>query len=355
MKILLKIIKWILIGTGGLAGIFFLYLLVIGLVPGITAPKQPLPETGGEGGKKTKAPYRADITFTVKGARVHGWFYLPDNRSAPAPCVVMAHGLGGIKDMGLDRDARLFQREGYAVLAFDYRYWGDSGGEPRHLIWIPDQHEDNRGAVAWARGRNEIDPGRIILWGTSFSGGHAIVIGAEDSRVAAVVAQVPQLDGRETMELEFENGDLSYALRMVMHGQRDLVRSWFGLPPHTIPLIGKPGTVAIYTDEDHYDFFVDQVPGNFPNKACARIVIRGDKYRPITVIDKINCPVLIQSCVGDIITPPNALARAKELLGDRGEFVEYGFGHFDIYTGSESEKSMKDQVAFLKKHIPANR
>ena len=133
------------------------------------------------------------------------------------------------------------------------------------------------------------------------------------------------------------------------------MRDWFGLSPHRIPLVGKPGTVAIYTDGDHFEFFVKQVPGDFTNDVCARIVIRGDKYRPAAHLERIGCPVLIQSCEGDIITPPKAMARAKEILGERGEFREYGFGHFDIYTGGESEKSIRDQVAFLKKHVPVNR
>ena len=40
-----------------------------------------------------------------------------------------------------------------------------------------------------------MDENRIGLWGTSFAGGHAIVLGATDRRLKAVVAQVPTIDG----------------------------------------------------------------------------------------------------------------------------------------------------------------
>ena len=67
---------------------------------------------------------------------------------------------------------------------FDYRHFGDSGGEPRLLIDIGRQHDDWRAAIAYARaprgGRRRAD--RAL--GTSFSGGHVIELAADgdDSR-----------------------------------------------------------------------------------------------------------------------------------------------------------------------------
>ena len=144
-------------------------------------------------------PGRLDVTFAVDGTPLKAWLYLPEDTSTPAPCIVMAHGLGGIRKMGLAKYAARFQGAGFAVLAFDYRFWGDSGGEPHGLIWIPNQLEDYAAAVAYARSRQEIDPARIALWGTSFSGGHVVVTAAEDQQIACIVAQCPGLDGHESM------------------------------------------------------------------------------------------------------------------------------------------------------------
>ena len=84
--------------------------------------------------------------------------------------------------MGLERYAARFQAAGYAALVFDYRTWGDSEGEPRGLIWIPDQLADYAAAIQYARSRPEIDPARIALWGSSLSGGHVIVATAQDAK-----------------------------------------------------------------------------------------------------------------------------------------------------------------------------
>ena len=80
--------------------------------------------------------------------------------------------------------------------------------------------------------------------------------------------------------------------RLILHGQRDLVRSWLGLSPHKIPIVGKPGSIACLTAEDAYDGYAKLASKNFINEACARIILRGDKYRPVKYVHKVRCPVL---------------------------------------------------------------
>jgi acetyl esterase/lipase len=180
----------------------------------------------------------------------------------------MANGLGSTKDMALDAYAVRFCDAGLAVLAFDYRYNGKSGGEPRQLLWIPSQLEDYAVAVEYARNRDEIDPARIALWGTSLSGGHVLVAAARDNRIACISAQCPLIDGMEAAEAAYHRSSLRQAFRITGHGQRDLVRSWMGLSPHRIPIAGKPGTVALMPDADAWDTFNELAPDGFINEAC---------------------------------------------------------------------------------------
>lgn len=93
----------------------------------------------------------------------------------------MAHGLGGVRQMRLDTFAERFSAAGYRCLVFDYRHFGASAGEPRQLLSVRRQLEDWRCAIAYARQLDGVDPERIILWGTSFSGGHVIRIASRDS------------------------------------------------------------------------------------------------------------------------------------------------------------------------------
>ncbi len=131
------------------------------------------------------------------GTTLRGWLVLPDDPSAPEDTVsglagvVMAHGFSAVKEMRLDRFADVFARAGLAVLAYDHRNFGASDGEPRQEINPWAQARDYRYAIGWLAERPEVDAARIGVWGSSYSGGQVLAVGACDRRVKAVVANVP--------------------------------------------------------------------------------------------------------------------------------------------------------------------
>ena len=120
---------------------------------------------------------REDVRFRSVDAECAGWLYRPADAEDDVPCVVLAHGFGGVKEARLDAYAERFADAGYAALVFDYRHHGDSAGEPRLLIDVGRQHDDWRAAIAHARGLDGAD------W-ASWCDGH----GAD--RLAATVRSV---------------------------------------------------------------------------------------------------------------------------------------------------------------------
>ena len=134
---------------------------------------------------------RQDVEFAAEGGvTLRGWLYIPDG-PAPHPAITMAHGFAGVKEHGLDRFARAFAEAGFVVLVHDHRGFGASGGTPRFDVdpWV--QIADWRRAISFLESHPAVDADRIGVWGTSYAGGHAIVLGATDRRLRAVVAQVP--------------------------------------------------------------------------------------------------------------------------------------------------------------------
>jgi pimeloyl-ACP methyl ester carboxylesterase len=348
----MTIVLGVLQVVGLVVVLFAVYLLIVSLVPGMSVPKQPLEKSPPSRPAEAKrAVSREDVSFEVEGMSVRAWLYLPENPAAPVPCIVMGNGFGGTRDMGLEAYAARFQEAGFAVLAFDYRHFGDSDGEPRQLVWIPYQLQDYSGAIDYARGREEIDSTRVALWGTSLSGGHVIVLAAKDPAVACVVAQCPGLDGRAMALMGLKTVGIRTGLRMLMYGQRDLVRSWFGLSPLKIPIVGRPGTIALMTTAAGYEGFRKLAPPGFVNEVCARINIRGDKYRPVTKAGQVRCPVLLQICENDDLTPISAAEDAARRLGTLAVIRHYPIGHFDIYFGRSFEKSVNDQLDFFRERL----
>jgi uncharacterized protein len=289
---------------------------------------------------------RTEVSFRSGTEECAGWLYRPEGVELP-PVVVMAHGLGAVRDMGLDRFAEKFVAAGLACLVFDYRHFGASGGEPRQLLLVRPQLDDWRAAIAYARSLPDVDPARVALFGTSFSGGHVLATAAVTD-VAAVVSQCPFTDGLASTLVV----PPLTAIRLTVKALRDLVGSWRGRDPLLVPLAARPGETALMSAEDVEAGYLGLVPEgyDFRNEAAARAALEVLRYRPGRKARRVRCPLHVTICTQDSVAPAWAtrrhLARAPH-----AEVVERPVGHFDIYVGDEFEHVVAAQVDFLRSHL----
>lgn len=292
---------------------------------------------------------RQDIQFISNGVTCRGWFYKSTMAQAEkAPCVVLAHGFCGVKELRLDAYAERFAEAGYHALVFDYRHFGSSDGEPRQILDITKQHQDWVSAVRFARSLPTVDPKKIILWGTSFSGGHVLAIASKDKQIAAVISQVPHINGFATaMAVGFVNN-----IRLGFAGFKDVLRMLFGLSPYYIPAFGRPGDLAAMTAKGEYEASRGLFPetGQFNENVAARIFLSFAGYSPGKYASKVTAPLLVQVGIKDVTTPSAPTIKAAE-KAPRGELITYDLGHFDVYVQPDFERTIGDQLAFLKKHI----
>jgi fermentation-respiration switch protein FrsA (DUF1100 family) len=290
---------------------------------------------------------RNDVEFPSGGLRCAAWLYRPD-ADGPLPLVVMAHGFSGTREMRLDAYAERFAQEGIAALVFDYRHFGASAGEPRQLLDVRRQHEDYVAAIAYARQLDWVDANRIALFGSSFSGGHVLAVGAHDDRLAAIVSQCPFTDGLATLP----NLGVANVLKGAVAGLRDQLGALAGRAPYYVPVTGEPGRFAVMTTPDSKGGIEAMVPAQtcWENRIAARILVRIGLYRPGRQAARITCPVLVCACDGDALAPAS---RTAELVSKapRAEVKRYPFGHFDIYVGTPFEEAVSDQAAFLSRHL----
>ena len=189
---------------------------------------------------------RTDITFHSGDDWCAGWLYRPEGFEGARPLMVMAHGFSGTKELRLPAYAERFCAAGIGVLLFDYRHFGASGGKPRQLVDISRQHADFRRALAYARDLDWVDPERVGLFGSSFSGGHVLAVGAADGRVAAIVSQCPFTDGLATLPAL----GLKTIMRATVAGLRDQVTALRRGAPYYIPAAAPPGSLGVMTTDD---------------------------------------------------------------------------------------------------------
>jgi fermentation-respiration switch protein FrsA (DUF1100 family) len=269
------------------------------------------------------------------------------------PCVVLGHGLGGTVDSGLLPFAERFAAAGIDALAFDYRYFGASDGEPRQLLSVPRQLEDYAAAIAYARSLEGVDPQRIVLWGSSYSGGHVVPVAISDGDVAAVISQVPNMDGIAALINLARYAGPGHLAKLVFAGLRDLAASLRGRPPVMIPLVAAPGSIGAMTSPDADPGYHAIAGSTWRNEAAARLALNAGTYRPGLQADRLPCPILIQIADQDAIAPPKAAQDAAWRATGRAEVRTYPIGHFDIYTGAPFEQAITDQLHFLRRHVGA--
>src|SRR2546427_4209396 len=130
------------------------------------------------------------VKFKSGGINCAADLYLPPdfNPSRSHPGLVLGHGTAQTKK-SLVNQGEYFSRAGYVVLAIDYRSFGDSEGEPRGQLFPLNQVEDFRNGVSFLQRVPGVDPKRIGIWGTSYSGGVGMYAAPVDQRIKAVVEQ----------------------------------------------------------------------------------------------------------------------------------------------------------------------
>jgi len=296
---------------------------------------------------------RADVEFPSEGVTCRGWWTVPDastSGDARPPVIVMAHGFSAVKEMALDRFAAAFADAGFASLVFDYRGLGASDGEPRQDLDPHVQITDYRNAISWARARAEIDPARVGVWGTSYSGAHVLMVAALDRRVKAVVAQVPAIDGWETFT-RMVGAEARDAMAAMLIDERE--RIYAGGAPQTMPVVAPEGGAAALPGDESWQWFekhASHAP-TWRNEITLRSIGYLLEYSPLRWIDRIApTPLLMIAAERDFI-PIELTREAFARAGDPKHLVVLPTGHFAPYEDPDFATASGLAIDWFRRHL----
>jgi uncharacterized protein len=300
---------------------------------------------------------RKDIAFTSGGLTIRGWFYEPPadpskSGAGKAPAIVMSHGFSAVKEQGIAGFAEAFNAAGFAVVLIDYRHLGSSDGAERGRIIPQEQHDDLRAALGWIAAQPGVDPDRIGLWGTSYSGGHALFVGAYDPRVKVVVAQAPALDVTRSLIMMAGRGgfDAYLGLLAADHAARNA-----GQPSARIAVVTPPEKPSVLGSPDSYAWFTsfgDRAPTWEPMTTLESLS-RMAEYNPASVIDLIAPkPLLLLAATADSLIPIEQARAAMARAGEPKKFIEIDCGHYDFYEGRpQYHRAVEEATNWFSKHL----
>jgi len=306
--------------------------------------------------KKGETDVRTDIEINAEGTLLRGWYYRPDSKTNDVPAVVMAHGLSAVKEMDLDRFAEQFAAAGLAVVVFDHRNFGASEGQPRQEIDPWAQVRDYRHAITWTQAQPEINPRRIGIWGSSYSGGEVLVVGAIDRRVKCVVCQVPLISGFQNIQ-RLVRADALASLRTQFDYDRET--RFGGGSPVMIPVVtANPTTPAALPTADAYKWFTQTAENRAPtwrNEVTLRTVEMLTEFEAGSYIARISpTPLLMIIGASDHLVVADLAFSAFNAALEPKRLVILPGGNFAPYYGSFEQASHSARDWFVE-HLTTER
>ena len=295
---------------------------------------------------------RRSVVFKSQGLNCAGWLFVPENlsKSQKAPALVMAHGLAAVKEQGLEPFAKQFCEAGFVTLVFDYRYFGDSEGEPRCQHFPLEMAEDYKNAVTWLQMQTEVDPQRIGVWGTSYSGGIAAHVGTVDPRVKAVVSQVPSMitpTDRQRMNPEkwTQVGEMLSRDRIERYTTGNIVY---------LKVVASDGSPCVLPGEEsynHYTKYGNDAP-NFQNQITFESLERMREFNPVDSIHMMApTALLVLPAENDSLLPFDAVKAAFDRADEPKEIMPMPIGHYDVYEDPWRSRAIDKSVAWYLRHL----
>lgn len=296
---------------------------------------------------------RTDIEFRSQDTTLRGWLITdPDvGGAAPKPAIVMAHGFAGHKEW-VEPFANTLAAGGFTCLVYDHACFGSSDGEPRQEVDPWRQVEGYRDAITFAESLPSVDADRIGAWGTSFSGGHAIVVGAVDHRVKAVVSQVPLTHGAPTLQHLIPAPMWPIVDETIAADRRARLA---GASPLTIPSASDdPAEMVAMPGTDVYDWLMangPQIP-TWRNEVTVSSIDKVRTYTPEVFASRLGTtPIQFILADGDVLTPVALALEAHHTVVGRKRLHIVRGSHFSVYE-ENFDVAAKTAVDFFAEHLP---
>ncbi|MCB2080000.1 MAG: alpha/beta fold hydrolase, partial [Novosphingobium sp.] len=279
------------------------------------------------------------VEIVSDGTRMAGNFWRPADaaQGEARPCVLMIHGWGGLKSHLNSTYAPRFCAEGWNVLTFDFRGWGESEGrllpagrvnpplghgetravevtETREVVDPVAQSVDVEAAIAWLEGEPGVDRGRMALWGSSLGGGLALRAAIDHPEFSSLISQIANSNPRSNW--------LAFGGEMGPLGDANIRKWQIGIARGLMPSVPDPSAaLGELVGAPHYPEFVP--------------------FDPMKRIDELQAHVLvIDAADEELFDADRNGGLLHQILEPRGQSERRVFPgqHYDLYSGDSYDR-----------------
>lgn len=288
-------------------------------------------------------------TFVTGGDTCSAMLHVPEDiGDRQLPGILMVGGWGSVQQALTCSFVKHFVAAGYAVMEFDYPGWGLSSGWPRQDINPWRRVKAANAALAHLKSQPQVAAHRILLWGTSFGGGHVVDLATQHPDLQGAIIQVPMLDGLVTVRAV----PTPRLVHLISLGVVGLLKPGPTLHIPTVARKGEFGTMDRDNAWEALQMGLEAHPGaKYVNRVTARSVLTMAFYRPCTRLKDVHIPMLMVGATRDTVAP-FVEDKVRRVANPRISMVKLDADHFDPYFEPYFPKALKPQLDFLNQVLP---
>ena len=285
-----------------------------------------------------------EVNFESKNQNLVGNLYLPDDyqEGDKLPGVVVTGAWTTVKEQMPATYAEELADRGYAVMAFDFRNWGESGGNERQLENPINKTQDIIAAANYLTTRPEVDSKRIAGLGICASAGYMAdaALASEDIKAIALVA--PWLHNQEIVN-EVYGGEESVQ-SLIDTSQKAQAKYETTGELSLVPAASMTDENAVMYQAPYYTEADRGAIPEYINEFNLASWSGWLTYDAISTADRLDKPVMIVHSEAAAI-PQGAQEFYSRLSGEKEELWLDDVTQFDFYDSPEAVTTASDAVA----------
>lgn len=283
-----------------------------------------------------------EVRFESHGEPMVGTLYLPDEAGGSYPGVIVTGAWMTVKEQMPAVYARAMAERGFAALAFDFRGWGESGGERRQKEDPTAKIQDIEAAAAFMLTLPEVSGTAVGGLGICASSGYMVHAAAEQDEIGSVALVAPWLHDKTLVEAVY--GGTDGVARLIEIGQA---------AEETYKQTGRPVmvTAASRTDESSImygaDYYTEIDRGQIPawrNEADLSFWEGWLTFDAQAIAPTFDKPFLMVESEAAVL-PQGARQFFQSLRGNKDEVWLDGVSQFDFYDRPAPVNTASDAVA----------
>jgi uncharacterized protein len=291
------------------------------------------------------------VTFQSEGETLVGNLYLPTNYQPgdKLPTVIVTGAWMTIKEQMPGIYAQKLADSGFAALAFDFRTWGESGGQLRNLESPTAKIADIKNAVSFLQTVDAVDANRIAGLGICASAGYMAVASAEDSRIKSLITVAPWIHDPQIVETVY--GGASAVQGLIATGRAAAEKfEQTGVADYVLATSKIDKTAVMYGDIDYYQNPARGAIAQWSNQFALASWAEWLTFNPMPVAKQIEVPTLFIHSEASAI-PDGARQFFAAIPGETKQINWLpNRTQFDFY---DQEQTVNESVSLITEHLEA--